>query len=122
MIIHPFEESIKAQYNKRKLLFNNVLLLPDFKITVLKAVQSVAGNGVKSGFDSWFGALDYMKSRINEIDFDIAIIGCGAYGMPLAAHVKDTGKQAIHMGGETQIMFGIKGKRWENESYNTNSN
>ena len=50
---------------------------------------------------------------IVEIDFDIAIIGCGAYGFPLAAHVKRKGKQAIHMGGATQILFGIKGNRWE---------
>ena len=43
---------------------------------------------------------------------DIAIIGCGAYGFPLAAKLKEAGKQAIHLGGVTQIMFGIKGKRW----------
>lgn len=51
-----------------------------------------------------------------KIDFDIAIIGCGAYGMPLAAKLKKTGKQAIHLGGETQLLFGIKGKWWE-ENY-----
>ena len=26
-------------------------------------------------------------------------LGCGAYGFPLAAHVKRMGKKAIHMGG-----------------------
>ena len=45
--------------------------------------------------------------------FDVAIIGCGAYGMPLAAMLKQAGKQAIHLGGATQLLFGIKGKRWE---------
>ena len=44
----------------------------------------------------------------------IALIGCGAYGLPLAAHVKRINKQAIHMGGALQILFGIKGKRWDN--------
>ena len=53
---------------------------------------------------------------IPEIDFDIAIIGCGAYGMPLAAMLKKAGKQAIHLGGATQLLFGIKGRRWE-ENY-----
>jgi hypothetical protein len=46
-------------------------------------------------------------------DFDIALIGCGAYGLPLAAHVKKMGKQAIHMGSGVQLLFGIKGKRWD---------
>ena len=53
-----------------------------------------------------------MENEIDKIDFDIAIIGCGAYGLPLAAHVKRIGKQAVHMGGGTQLLFGILGKRW----------
>jgi hypothetical protein len=46
------------------------------------------------------------------MEFDVAIIGCGAYGFPLAAHVKHLGKKAVHLGGATQVLFGIKGKRW----------
>ena len=57
-----------------------------------------------------------MKKQIDKVDFDIAIIGCGAYGMPLAAKLKGAGKQAIHLGGATQLLFGIKGRRWE-ENY-----
>lgn len=54
-----------------------------------------------------------MKNEINKTDFDIAIIGCGAYGFSLAAHVKRIGKKAVHLGGATQLLFGIIGKRWE---------
>ena len=57
-----------------------------------------------------------MEDKISEIDFDIAILGCGAYGLPLAAHIKRMGRQAIHLGGGTQLLFGIKGRRWE-ENY-----
>ena len=32
--------------------------------------------------------------------------------LPLAAHVKSIGKQALHLGGCSQLLFGIKGKRW----------
>jgi cation diffusion facilitator CzcD-associated flavoprotein CzcO len=46
------------------------------------------------------------------MDYDICIIGAGAYGFPLAAHVKRKGKKAIHLGGATQLLFGIKGRRW----------
>ena len=44
----------------------------------------------------------------------ICLIGAGAYGLPLAAHVKRMGKKGIHLGGTVQLLFGIKGKRWEN--------
>lgn len=43
----------------------------------------------------------------------MALIGCGAYGFPLAAHIKKMGKQAVHLGGVLQILFGIKGRRWD---------
>jgi hypothetical protein len=44
---------------------------------------------------------------------DVCILGCGAYGFPLAAHIKRQGRKAIHLGGVTQLLFGIKGRRWE---------
>lgn len=55
--------------------------------------------------------------RYPKIDFDIALIGCGAYGMPLASFIKGMGKQAVHLAGWTQILFGIKGKRWDDLPY-----
>lgn len=83
-------------------------------MTAIKAVNSLRGN---CEFSSWFEALDYMKSQIEAIDFDIAILGCGAYGFPLAAHIKKIGKKAVHVGGSTQLIFGIKGKRWEGRDF-----
>lgn len=53
-----------------------------------------------------------MTEEALKRDFDVAIIGCGAYGFPLAARLKAAGKQAIHLGGAVQIMFGIIGARW----------
>ncbi|MDO5614604.1 MAG: hypothetical protein Q4G16_00310 [Cruoricaptor ignavus] len=60
-----------------------------------------------------------MKEKISKTDFDIAIIGCGAYGFPLASFIKNLGKQAIHLGGVTQLLFGITGKRWEDWEHYT---
>lgn len=118
LVIHPFNKTIESQYNnKREVLFKDPRVLPKFKsLQTIKAVQTIAGN--ESEFSSWFDALEFMKREIETKDFDIAIIGCGAYGFPLAAHVKRIGKKAIHLGGATQILFGIKGKRWEqNEKF-----
>lgn len=110
LVVHPFEETIKLQYSKRELLFKDKDILPEFQLKTLKAVQTIAG--CKSQFSSWFEALDYMKNEMSKIDFDICIIGCGAYGLPLAAYVKRIGKQAIHLAGGTQLLFGILGNRW----------
>ena len=111
LVIHPFAESIQSQYSKRELLFENQDVLPEFKsLRVIKAVQSIAGN--PCGFDTWFEALDYMKREMEKEDFDIALIGCGAYGFPLTVHAKRMGKVGIHLAGWLQMLFGIYGKRW----------
>lgn len=111
LVIHPFVHTIRSQYQKRPLLFENGAMLPAFDLITIQAVQSIAGT--KTEFETWFDALDHMKKQIDAIDFDIALIGCGAYGFPLAAHVKRIGKKAVHVGGALQLMFGIMGKRWE---------
>lgn len=113
LVIHPFVETMKKQYVKRELLFNNPDILPKCDIKYIKAVQSIADEKNDLPFDTWFDALSYMKSEIQKVDFDIAIIGCGAYGIFLAEYCKQIGKKAIHMGGATQLLFGIKGKRWD---------
>jgi hypothetical protein len=116
LVIHPFNATIEKQYYaNRENLFIDKRVLPNFKsLETIKAVQTVAGT--ESLFPDWFAALDFMKTEIDKKDFDIAIIGCGAYGFPLAAHVKRMGKKAVHLGGPTQMLFGIKGKRWVDNS------
>lgn len=111
LVVHPFADTISAQYRRRELLFPGTEVLPEFELQTLKAVQSLLGNS--RGYSSWFDALQSMKDDIARRTFDVALIGAGAYGLPLSAHVKRLGKVAIHMGGALQIFFGIKGRRWE---------
>jgi len=119
LVIHPFARTIEQQYKKRELLFKGNLL-PQFDLITIQAVQSIAGS--PTGFSDWFEALDFMKAEIDKQDYDICLIGCGAYGFPLAAHVKRRGKKGFHLGGSLQLLFGISGKRWENENYNSQYN
>jgi len=119
LVIHPFTETIQNQYqNRREKLFTNLYgkdeILPEFTLLTLKSVQTQAGT-VDSRFKDWFEALQWMAEEAAGMDFDVAIIGCGAYGFPLAAEVKRMGKIAVHLGGAVQLMFGIRGKRWDDD-------
>lgn len=115
LVVHPYADLIEKQYKKRNLLFRNPDVLPEFELKTLKAVQSIGGKA--DGFNNWFEALEWMEKQMDLIDYDVALIGCGAYGFCLAAHAKRSGKKAIHMGGVLQLLFGIKGNRWENRNY-----
>lgn len=116
LVVHPFAELIEKQYHERReKLFPGTNILPEFELQTVKAVQSLGGDC--GGFDSWFDALQWMKDQIDAHDYDYCLIGCGAYGFHLAAHVKRAGKKAVHVGGVLQMLFGIKGNRWEDPEY-----
>ena len=116
LVVHPFAKLIEKQYcENREKLFAHPDMLPQFELRAIPAIQSLGGES--NGFQDWFEALAYMEQKIDQQDYDIALLGCGAYGFPLAAHIKRSGKKAVHMGGSLQLLFGIIGKRWENPSY-----
>ena len=115
LVIHPFASLIEQQYKeKREVLFDDKQVLPKFDLKTIKAVQSLGGD---CEYSDWFEALDSMKKQMDATDYDIVLLGCGAYGFPLAAHAKRMGKQAVHLGGALQLLFGIRGRRWDNPNY-----
>ena len=118
LVVHPCPESIQQNFlNIRSKLFKDPQVLPDFHLQVMKSVNTILGLGYKTGFNNWFEAFDYMCDEISKREFDVAILGCGSYALPLAAFVKSLGKKAIHLGGATQLLFGIRGKRWDERPF-----
>ena len=112
LFVTPFADYILEQYQKIDQIYNGKKLLPKFEIKVLKSIWYVKGE--TSGFNSWFDALNYLYDEAMKIDFDIAILSCGAFAIDLAPMLKRAGKSAIQYGGALQMLFGILGSRWEN--------
>lgn len=122
LIINPFEKTIRSQYTQKNTIFSPPIL-PDFDLITYKPVVSHGGNSSNMNYNTWFDALDSMKIDIGKLDFDVALIGAGAYGLPLGNFIKQMGKKAVVLGGVTQFIFGIKGGRWDsNPIYNKHYN
>lgn len=115
LVVSPFVKDIEKQYLIKDKLFKDGLI-PDFELITLEAVQTIADQEDER-FNSYMDALEFMKNEISKLDFDIALVGAGAYGSPLCSYIFSLGKQAIQTGGATQTMFGIIGKRWENREH-----
>lgn len=112
LVIHPFVDTIRSQYEKRRELFAVEDMLPDFELLTYRSVTSFLG--LKTPYRNWFEALEQMCSDVSKMDFDVAILGCGAYGLSLGAYIKrELKRKAVHLGGATQLLFGIRGGRWD---------
>lgn len=110
LVIHPMQKSIESQYQMRNQIFEKFNILPDMDLKIIKSPYFD-----DTRFNTWEEIFNYLKSEINKVDFDVAILGCGSWGMPLGGHIKELGKVAIHLGGATQLLFGIIGSRWETQ-------
>ena len=112
LIVHPFSELIKQQYQRINEIFPGKKILPDFDLNVVKAIQS-SGTATPEEYTDWVNALDSLFNQCIGKTFDVALLGCGSYAVPLGSRLKNAGKQAIVLGGMMQLLFGIKGARWE---------
>jgi hypothetical protein len=112
LVVHPFEKSIRKQHDQLAHVWGKKkAVMPVFGLDVL-AVPHYPSL-VRPKHHDWFESLAMLKKQMEEKDFDVALIGAGAYSLPLAIHAKGLGRQGIHTGGETQFLFGIKGARWD---------
>lgn len=113
LVIHPFTETIQSQYSRRTCISGVSDILPEFTLQVVKPPVTFAG---EKSDKPWREHFDQLIRDIEGLDFDIALTSAGSYGLPIAHEIVKSGKQAIHLGGSLQLLFGIKGKRWESRT------
>ena len=117
LVIHPFADSIASQYGRKRSIWPGIPdILPEFELVVVKAPYGFS----KNQFADWFEMLSSLEEQMERIadrgGFDVALVGCGAAGIPLAVHARRLGKVGIHTGGPTQLLFGVRGGRWDGRS------
>ncbi len=111
VVVSPFSKTIHHQYPFRaKIWSRNTRVLPEFDLYTVQC--PTYPHLVKPAAPDWFVALDKMKNQISLTHFDVLLVGAGAYSLPLCVYARSLGKIGIHLGGNTQLMFGILGKRW----------
>jgi hypothetical protein len=112
LVVSPFAATVEAQYRRRLEIWRaKPEVLPEFELrTVRVPLSSYLAN---PQYPDWFAALDAMRRQIESAPFDAAIVGAGAWSIPLVAYAKAFGSWATHLGGVTQVLFGIRGRRWE---------
>jgi hypothetical protein len=120
-VVSSFAGSISSQIARRRQIWGEEAssLLP--KTTEWVPIQTgyspALANGRAAwpdGIDTWQSAVSYLTEKVVESGASICIIGCGGLGMILGAELKKRGLQCIVLGGATQVLFGIKGRRWAN--------
>jgi len=114
LIISSHINSIKHQLQNVNNIFHPHKIFNDNEFILLKPPITLAGNG---GNIDWINHFNYFKNEVEKKkdEFDIALVSCGGYGMPICNYIyKELNKSCIYVGGSLQLFFGINGNRWKN--------
>lgn len=113
LIVNPFTDSMKKQVDNNFQIFKNKkIFLDDQEFIFYKSFQTHGNHYIHN---DWLETFTIMCNDIEKLEFDIALLGCGGYGLPLCNFIKTKmNKSAIYIGGGLQLLFGVMGHRWIN--------
>ncbi len=112
LIVSAFAETMRTQARYLEQIHEGAFNFNITNISFCTAPQSIAF----SSASSWYQNFADMKREISTMPFDIALIAAGGYGHPLVSALAESGKSAIYVGGILQMVFGIDGDRYKNDS------
>jgi hypothetical protein len=118
-VISPFVKSFQSQLEKRRDVWGE--RAEDFlpSTTQWSFVKAPLSAGIVPPIDEDWGSMIerlidecFPSNREHEWP-DVILAGCGPGGLCLCQAAKERGKVGISMGGGLQILFGVRGKRWD---------
>lgn len=111
VVVSPFAETIARQYQRRAEIWPGTDILPEFQLRTVR--MPLSPGLVPPAEPDWQTRLARLKEALDAEPYDVALIGAGGISVLLAAHAKATGRMGFHTGGPTQILFGVRGRRWD---------
>lgn len=111
VVLHPFAATIERQYRRRRDIWTDGRVLPDFDLRTVRMPLSPALAPPR--FPDWEAQFRAVMAEVETSPYDVLLVGAGGISLLAAAHARDGGRIGFHMGGLTQILFGIMGRRWD---------
>jgi hypothetical protein len=113
VLVTPFARSAKAQFARRSEIWLNPTVLPELDLRVVK--MPLSPGLVPPMHKDWQERYQSLVDEIERAPYDVLLVGAGGISLLLASHAKAQGRIGFHLGGHTQILFGITGRRWDKD-------
>ncbi len=113
LVVTPFARSVISQFKRREEIWRDQTIMPPCE---LRAVRMPLSPGLVPPLHAnWRERYDALVKECDEAPYDVMLVGAGGLSVPLVAHAKARGRIGFHLGGHTQILFGVYGKRWDRD-------
>jgi hypothetical protein len=113
LVVTPFARSVMSQFQRREEIWRDQNVLPPCE---LRAVKMPLSPGlVPPVHRDWRERYEALIEECDRAPYDVMLVGAGGLSVPMVAHAKARGAIGFHLGGHTQILFGVHGKRWDRD-------
>jgi hypothetical protein len=107
LVINAMSKLLVSQYDNAHIVYPT---MPHFDIVQYTTPYTFFNNGPdKNALET----LDRMTDEISQIEFDVALVSCGAYGAMLAHNLYKQGKTSLTLGSGIAKLFAIDPKSTE---------
>lgn len=108
LCVSPFSKSVQQQSK----IFHKIW--PGANLGKVETVDSPHSEALTGTAPiPWKKKFKNITDNIDQLNFDFATIGCGGLSLLVCNHIKKMGIPNVHLGGGNQVLYGIKGKRWD---------
>jgi hypothetical protein len=122
LVVSPYIDSYEKQLGRLRKVWPAREKVPNFTMKGIKFPYLIEDDCRLT----WWGVYGDIAKVVRAGQYDVALLGCGGLGLPLAVMARLAGKIGLHLGGHLQLMFGVYGnrfleqewhKRWINEAW-----
>lgn len=111
LVFSPFAESFKSNFGNFDKIWNGKIV-NNFELIAIPYPTSITITE-NNEFLNYKEIYEKYIEIIHTESFDVGIFGTGYTGLMFASECKKIGKAGIHLGGSTQMLFGVLGSRWK---------
>tara|TARA_R110001599_G_scaffold8562_2_gene41448 strand:+ start:1388 stop:2200 length:813 start_codon:yes stop_codon:yes gene_type:complete len=110
-VVSYFKKDIENQLKVIDKVYPNLNIKKKF--VVIKSYNTITGNEPHNDWQETYN--DLIKRIDKHKNIGMWLVSCGCYGLPVCNHISQVNKKkSIYVGGLLQLLFGLKGKRWDN--------
>jgi hypothetical protein len=122
LIISPLSKSLQYQFKRKDRIIkgytfpNFELLTYNTNLTWQHPEDTKEKLGLKT--NNWHEECERIFSDVVKLNFDIAFLSCGSYGLPLGYFIKhEMHKKSVYIGGALNMLFAIYGERYSASNF-----
>jgi hypothetical protein len=105
LVVSNATDILKKSYDRGLQNVYNIDICQFAKVSYVKTPQTTKGS--EYPHENSIETTKYIFDQIEKEDYDIVLLACGVYGVPLTNLVQKRGKMAVYLGSALYTMFGV---------------